>query len=217
MSGFPLKIGLTGGLGSGKSTVAARFASHGIEIIDTDAIARELAAPGGMAVPALRAAFGEPMIASDGGLDRPRMRALVFADPAARARLEGILHPLIETEGLSRCAAARSPYVIVDVPLLAETGRWRGHCDRICVIDCPRAQQIARVATRDGHSQSEVEAILATQATRESRLAIADDIIDNSGTLDALQAQADVLHLRYLALAAATPAASRNDSIRLRE
>jgi dephospho-CoA kinase len=212
MRAFALKIGLTGGFGSGKSTVAMRFASHGIEIVDTDVIARELAAPGGVAVPALRDAFGELAITADGGLDRPRMRALAFADPQARARLEGILHPLIETEGLRRCAAARSPYVIIDVPLLAETGRWRGHCDRICVVDCPRTLQIARATARDGHSQSEVEAILAAQASRESRLAIADDIIDNSATLDALQEQVDALHARYLALAAATPAASRTKS-----
>jgi dephospho-CoA kinase len=209
MSGFALKVGLTGGLGSGKSTVAAHFASHGIEIVDTDAIARELTATGGGAVPALRDVFGESVIAADGGLDRPRMRALVFADPAERARLEAILHPLIETESLRRCATARSPYVIVDIPLLAETSRWRGHCGRICVVDCPRALQIARVAARDGHSHNEIEAILAAQASRESRLAIADDIIDNSTTLDTLQAQVDALHTRYLALAAATPAANR--------
>ncbi|MDR2014601.1 MAG: dephospho-CoA kinase [Azoarcus sp.] len=212
MSGVALKIGLTGGLGSGKSTVAARFASHGIEIVDTDAIARKLAASGGVAVPALRAAFGESVIAADGGLDRPRMRALAFADPVARARLESILHPLIETEGLRRCSAARSPYVVIDVPLLAETGRWRGYCDRICVVDCPRALQIARAATRDGHSQDETEAILAAQASRETRLSIADDIIDNSNTLDALQARVDALHTLYLALAAATPSASRAKS-----
>jgi dephospho-CoA kinase len=204
-----MKIGLTGGLGSGKSTVAAHFASHGIEIIDTDAIARELAAPGGAAVPALRDAFGESAIAADGGLDRPRMRALVFSDPAKRVCLEAILHPLIETEGLRRCAMANSPYVIIDVPLLAETARWRKHCDRICVVDCPRALQIARTAARDGYSQSETEAILAAQTSRESRLAIADDIIDNSTTLDALQAQVDALHLRYLALAAVTSTANR--------
>ena len=209
MSGFALKVGLTGGLGSGKSTVAARFAGYGIEIVDVDAIARELAAPGGVAIPALRAEFGEPAIAADGGLDRPRMRAQVFADPAARGRLESILHPLIEAEGLRRLAVARSPYVIIDVPLLAETGRWRGRCDRVCVVDCPRELQIARAVARDGHLRGEVEAILAAQASREARLAIADDVIGNSGTLENLQAQVDALHTRYLALAAAMPAASR--------
>ncbi|MCL1860771.1 MAG: dephospho-CoA kinase [Proteobacteria bacterium] len=209
MSGSALKIGLTGGLGSGKSTVAARFASHGIEIVDTDAIARELAAPGGAAIPALRAAFGVSVIAADGGLDRACMRALVFADPAARMRLENILHPLIEIEGLRRCAAARSPYVIVDVPLLAETGRWRERCARVCVVDCPRELQIARAAGRDRRSRDEIESILAAQASREARLAIADDVIDNSGPLDALQAQIDALHTRYLALVAAISTASR--------
>jgi dephospho-CoA kinase len=209
MRGSALKIGLTGGLGSGKSTVAARFASHGIEIVDTDAIARELAAPGGAAVPSLRAAFGVSVIASDGGLDRARMRALVFTDPAARARLENILHPLIETEGLRRCATARSPYVIIDIPLLAETGRWRGYCARVCVVDCPRELQIARAAGRDGHSRDEIESILAAQSSREARLAIADDVIDNSGSLGALQAQIDALHIRYLALVADMSTASR--------
>ena len=203
MSGSALKIGLTGGLGSGKSTVAARFARHGIEVVDTDAIARELAAPGGMAISALRAAFGASVIAADGGLDRPRMRALVFADPAVRARLEGILHPMIEAESLRRVAVARSPYVIVDVPLLVETGRWRSRCDRVCVVDCPRELQIARAATRDGLSLNEIESILAAQASREARLAIADDVIDNGGTLDALQAQVDILHTRYLAMVTA--------------
>jgi dephospho-CoA kinase len=201
MSGSALRIGLTGGFGSGKSTVAARFADHGIEIVDTDAIARELAAPGGVAIPALRAAFGEGVIAADGGLDRAGMRVLVFADRQARARLEGILHPLIEDESLRRTAAARSPYVIVDVPLLVETGRWIERCNRVCVVDCLPETQIARATGRDGHSRSEIEAILAAQASREARLAIADDVIDNSGTLNALQAQVDALHARYLALA----------------
>ena len=203
MSGVALKIGLTGGLGSGKSTVAAHFASHGIEIVDNDAIARELTAPRGMAIPALCAVFGESMIAADGGLDRSRMRALVFADPAARERLEGILHPLIKDESLRRSALACSPYVIFDVPLLVEMGNWRSRCDRVCVVDCPRELQIARVAVRDGHSLDEIEAILAAQASREARLAIADDVIDNGGTLDALRAQVDTLHTRYLALIAA--------------
>ncbi|MDR0563677.1 MAG: dephospho-CoA kinase [Azoarcus sp.] len=194
-------IGLTGGIGCGKSTVAARFASHGIEIIDTDAISRALTAPHGTAIPALRHAFGEEAITPDGGLDRPRMRSLVFANPALRKQLENILHPMIEAESLRLSAAAASPYVIFDVPLLAETGRWRTLCLRICVVDCPRELQITRALNRGGHTRSEIEAILAAQARREARQAIADDIIDNSGTLEALYAQADALHARYLALA----------------
>ncbi|MDR1661961.1 MAG: dephospho-CoA kinase [Azoarcus sp.] len=201
MNGCALWIGLTGGVGSGKSAAAARFAGHGATVVDTDAIARELTAPGGAALPALRAAFGEAAIARDGGLDRARMRALVFADPAERARLEAILHPLIETESLRRCNEA-APYVIVDVPLLVETGRWRARCDRVCVVDCPREMQIARVAERNGHSRAEIEAIVAAQTSREARLDAADDIIDNSGPLDALHAQVDALHERYLALSA---------------
>jgi dephospho-CoA kinase len=199
-----LKIGLTGGIGSGKSAAAARFASHGVAVVDTDAIARKLTAPGGAALAALRDAFGEAALAADGGLDRARMRTLVFANPAERARLEAILHPLIEAESLRRCYAAQSPYVIVDVPLLAETGRWREHCERVCVVDCPQELQIARVAERNGHPRDEIEAIVAAQASREARRAIADDIIDNGDTLAALHAQIDALHERYCALAKRT-------------
>jgi dephospho-CoA kinase len=201
MSGPTLTIGLTGGIGSGKSAVTARFASHNITIIDTDAIARELTAPGGAAIPALRAAFGEALIAADGSLDRARMRARVFADPAERARLEALLHPLIEDEAALRRHAASSPYVIVDVPLLTETGRWRARSDRICVVDCPPEQQIARVMQRSNLSADEVKAIMATQASRAARLAIADDIIDNSGSLAALHARVDTLHKQYRILA----------------
>jgi len=201
-----LKIGLTGGIGSGKSVAAARFAGHGVAIVDTDAIARRLTAPGGVAIPAVRDAFGPELFAADGGLDRARMRALVFGDPTARARLEAILHPLIEAEALRQCAAAAGPYVIVDVPLLVETGHWRAHCDRVCVLDCPPEMQIARVAERNGHPRAEIEAIVAAQASREARLAIADDIIDNSGTLAGLHAQVDALHAHYVDLAAALAA-----------
>ncbi|MDR0700808.1 MAG: dephospho-CoA kinase [Azoarcus sp.] len=203
MTGRALRIGLTGGIGSGKSAAAARFARHGVTIIDTDAIAHELTVPDGAALPALRAAFGSAVIAGDGGLDRARMRALVFADPAERVRLEAILHPMIAAEGLRRCAADTHPYVIVDVPLLTETGHWRACCDRVCVVDCPRETQIARVAERNGYLRAEIEAIVAAQASREARFAIADDIIDNSGPLDALHAQIDALHERYSALAKA--------------
>ncbi|MDR3086963.1 MAG: dephospho-CoA kinase [Azoarcus sp.] len=198
--GGGLTVGLTGGIGSGKSTVAARFLSHGVGMIDTDAIARELTAPGGAAIAPLAAAFGETAIAGNGSLDRARMRALVFADADARARLEAILHPLIEAESLRRCAAADSPYVIVDVPLLVETG-WRARCDRVCVVDCSPELQIARATGRGGHSRPEIEAIIAAQASREARRAVADDIIDNSGQIGALYAQVDALHARYLALA----------------
>ncbi|MDR2259392.1 MAG: dephospho-CoA kinase [Azoarcus sp.] len=200
MSGGALRIGLTGGIGSGKSAVAARFASHGIVVIDADALSRELTAPGGAAIPALRAAFGEALIAADGGLDRARTRALVFSDAVARARLEAILHPLIEAASARRCAAAASPYVLLDIPLLIETGRWRARCDRVCVVDCPRELQIARVIRRDGLSAAEVETILAAQASREARLAAADDIIDNSGARAVLHARVDILHQCYLSM-----------------
>ncbi|MDR1855101.1 MAG: dephospho-CoA kinase [Azoarcus sp.] len=207
MSGA-LKIGLTGGIGSGKSAAAARFRHHGIVIVDTDAIARRLTAPGGAALPAVRGAFGATAIAADGGLDRARIRALVFAEPDARARLEAILHPLIEAESLRQCESAASPYVVVDVPLLVETGRWRARCDRVCVVDCPVEMQIDRVAERNGHSRAEIEAIVAAQASRAERLAVADDVLDNTSTLAALHAQVDALHARYLELA--MPSASKS-------
>jgi dephospho-CoA kinase len=194
----PIVIGLTGGIGSGKSAVAARFAHHGIVVVDTDAISRELTAPGGAAIAALRAAFGPALIAADGGLARAQMRARVFADAGERVRLEALLHPLIEAESRVRIHAAGSAYVIIDVPLLVETGRWRERCERVCVVDCPPALQIARVIERNGLSVAEVEAILAAQASREQRCALADDIIDNSGTLAALHAQVDALHRRYI-------------------
>jgi dephospho-CoA kinase len=194
----PHVIGLTGGIGSGKSAAAARFAHHGIAVVDTDAISRELTAPGGKAIPALLAAFGPTLIDAKGGLDRARMRARVFADPGERACLEAILHPLIALESAARIQAASSPYVILDIPLLVESEHWRKRCDRICVVDCPPALQIARVMARSGLGAAEVEAILAAQASREQRLAIADDVIDNSATLAALHRQVDALHMRYL-------------------
>lgn len=197
----PLIIGLTGGIGSGKSAVASRFASHGIAIVDTDLIAHSLTGPEGAAIPQIRQAFGEDMIAADGRLDRARMRTLVFASPEARQQLEHILHPMIRTESERQCAAAISPYVILAVPLLIESGAYRERCSRICVVDCPPSLQVERVRVRNGLSVEEVEAIIAAQSSREARLAAADDVIDNSSSLDALWQQVDALHQRYLSLA----------------
>ncbi|THF63829.1 dephospho-CoA kinase [Pseudothauera nasutitermitis] len=197
----PWTVGLTGGIGSGKSAVAERFAARGAAVVDTDLIAHALTAPDGAAMPALRAAFGDGPIAADGSLDRAAMRALVFADPAARARLEGILHPLIRSESARQCAAARTPYVMLVVPLLVESGDWRTRCDRLCVVDCPEALQIARVQARSGLAEPQVRAIMAAQASRAERLAAADDVIDNAGPLETLDAQVDALHGRYLGLA----------------
>lgn len=195
-------IGLTGGIGSGKSAACARFAELGAAIVDTDDIAHQLTAPGGAAISALRAAFGDAVIDPRGALDRPAMRALAFADGDARARLEAILHPLIRAESARRCAAASAPYIILAVPLLIESGDYRARCTRICVVDCPEALQIERVRRRNALDEAQIRAIIAAQASRAQRLAAADDVIDNSGSLADLHRQVDALHLRYLAAAA---------------
>jgi dephospho-CoA kinase len=195
-------VGLTGGIGSGKSAAADCFAAHGIAVIDTDAIARELTVPGGAALPALVAAFGTGVVAADGALDRARVRALVFADAEARKRLEGILHPLIRQVAGERCRLAASPYVILAVPLLVESGTYRERCDRIVVVDCPEALQISRVMARSGLAEAEVRAIMATQATRGERIAAADDVLANDADFAGLAAQVAALHRKFLALAA---------------
>ena len=196
-------VGLTGGIGSGKSAVADLFAARGILVVDTDAVAHALTAPGGAALPAIRAEFGAAVAAADGALDRAAMRARVFADPAARKRLEAILHPMIrsESERLLAADATRAPYAIRMVPLLIEAGSYRERVDRIAVVDCAEATQIARVMSRNGLAGEEVERILAAQATRAERLAAADDVIDNDGDLDALRPQIERLHVNYLAYA----------------
>jgi dephospho-CoA kinase len=194
-------VGLTGGIGSGKSAVADLFAARGIAVIDTDAIAHALTAPGGAAMPVIRAEFGDAAANADGALNRVAMRARVFADPSARKRLEGILHPLIRNESEQQLAAAasHSPYVILMVPLLVESGDYRKRVDRVAVVDCAPATQIARVMNRNGLAQAEVERILAAQASRTERLAAADDVIDNDGDIAALTAQIERLHVKYLA------------------
>jgi dephospho-CoA kinase len=198
----PYLVALTGGMGSGKSAAAAHFSRLGAALVDSDAIARELSGAGGAATPLIAAAFGPDALCADGSVDRARMRALVFADPSARARLEAILHPLIQAESARRTRTASSPYVIIDIPLLVESGGNRHrHYDRVCTLDCPVALQIERVRARSGLDRSEIEAIIAAQASREARLAIADDVIDNAGTLDALHARVEALHARYLDLA----------------
>ena len=196
----PYCVGLTGGIGSGKSTVAAHFVRLGADLIDTDAIARELTAPGGAALPQLCTAFGQNILAADGALDRAAMRQRVFSDPAARQRLEAILHPRIRELALARSQASQAPYVLFDVPLLAESPAWQAHCARILVVDCPIELQISRVMARNGLSETEVLSILKTQASREQRLEIADDVIDNAAGLTNLYPRVAELHLKYLAL-----------------
>lgn len=182
------RIGLTGGIGSGKSTVAGLLAAHGALVIDADAISRELTAPGGGAIEALRAEFGPTAIDPDGGLDRERMRAVAFADPGARGRLEGVLHPLIAAETARRTAAAGDGAVLVfDVPLLVESGRWRARVERVLVVDCSTETQVERVMRRSGWERAAVERVIALQAPRAARRAAADAVMWNDGvTLDAL-------------------------------
>jgi len=194
-------VGLTGGIGSGKSAAADCFAAHGIAVVDTDALAHALTAAGGVAMPELRAEFGPEVATSDGALDRSRMRRLAFADPGARKRLEAILHPQIRTLSGERCRDAASPYVILAVPLLVESGGYRDRCNRIVVVDCPESLQISRVIARNGLSESEVRAIMAAQASRGERLAVADDVLNNDGDLHHLEAQITGLHRKYLHLA----------------
>lgn len=196
-------VGLTGGIGSGKSAAAEHFARLGVAVVDTDAIAHELTRAGGAAIGAIRAQFGDAVIAPDGAMDRAKMRALVFADPQAKRRLEALLHPMIRAEAERRIAAARTPYVVLVVPLLVESGGYRARVQRVLVVDCPEALQIERVVARSGLAPAEVEAILRNQASRQARLAAADDVIDNSGDLAALHKQVEKLHERYLALARA--------------
>jgi dephospho-CoA kinase len=199
------RIGLTGGIGSGKSTVAALLAAHGAAIIDSDAIARRLTLPGGAAIPAIRAAFGPDLIDTSGALDRERMRALAFADPQAKRRLEAILHPLIALETERDAAAAPQPVKVFDVPLLVESGRWRQRIDRVLVVDCSEDTQVQRVVQRAGWPEATVRAIIAQQASRAARLAAADAVIRNDGglTLEQLAMQVDTLWSHWSGLASA--------------
>ncbi|MEB0138213.1 MULTISPECIES: dephospho-CoA kinase [unclassified Undibacterium] len=196
-------IGLTGGIGSGKSTVADLFAARGAAIIDTDLIAHQLSAPGGAAIPAIEAAFGADFLTAQGALNRQKMRELVFADPAQRQRLEHILHPLIGRQTHTEAAAAGGAYLMYVVPLLVESGKWRQRVDRIVVVDCSVETQIARVMARNNLSRAAVEAIMRSQASRADRLAAADDMIDNQAGMEAVVQQVDVLHERYVAAARA--------------
>ncbi len=193
-------VGLTGGIGCGKSTVADLFAALGATIVDTDVIAHALTAPQGAAMPAIVAEFGPDFAQPDGALDRARMRTLVFSDATARARLEAILHPRIRAATEAAGQAATGAYVIYVVPLLIESGSWRERVTRVLAIDCSEDTQVARVMQRSQLSADEVRAIMATQVTRARRLAEADDVVDNDSGLDALQAQVQALHERYLAL-----------------
>ena len=184
-----LKIGLTGGIGSGKSAVADFLEEWGAAIIDTDVIAHELTAPGGAAIDAIRREFGDDAIAADGSLDRAAMRERVFQDASARQRLESILHPRIHLLAQDYARAAQGCYLVFVVPLLVESGRWRDRVDRICVVDCDPETQVARVQARSGLTTAAIERIMSAQASRAQRLDAADDVICNDAdtTLEVLR------------------------------
>jgi len=194
-------VGLTGGIGSGKSTVAEMFAQRGASIIDTDVIAHHVTSPNGPAMPLIRATFGHEYVHSDGAMDRTKMRTLVFTDPAAKKRLENILHPLIREHAERQAANAQGEYSIFVVPLLIESGVWKQRVSRVLVIDCQEEAQILRVRKRNGMDDAQIRAIMASQVSRTERLAAADDIIDNSGENASLESQVDRLHAMYASFA----------------
>ncbi|QVQ25013.1 dephospho-CoA kinase [Achromobacter deleyi] len=201
------KIGLTGGIGSGKSRVADMLAEWGAALVDTDEIARTLTAAQGAAMPAIEREFGPGALTSEGALNRGWMRDQAFADPRVRLRLEAVLHPIIGRETERQAAAASGSYLVFVVPLLVESlARWRSRVDRICVVDCDPETQVARVQQRSGLTEPDIRRIMAAQAARASRLEVADDVIINDGTTspEQLRAQALTLHDRWLALATTT-------------
>ncbi|MEN9865804.1 MAG: hypothetical protein RL748_1394 [Pseudomonadota bacterium] len=204
MKPWRFSIGVTGGIGCGKTTVCNLFAEHGASLIDTDVIAHQLTAPGGAAISAITAGFGAGFITPDGALDRARMRELVFTQPDAKTRLEAILHPMIGQQTRQQAMHAQGPYLMFVVPLLVESRTWKQKVDRVLVIDCPESLQVERVMARNGMTEAQVKAIMATQASRAERLAAADDVIRNEGELAALASQVAQLHQQYCALSQST-------------
>lgn len=191
-------VGLTGGIGCGKSQAADLFAALGAAIIDTDLISHELTRPGGAAMASIEQAFGRDYVRPDASLDRAAMRKLVFGDANAKRRLEAILHPLIRAASRSRIAAASAPYAIVVVPLLLETGAYRDLLNRVLVVDCNEEQQVARTMARSALADDEVRRIMKAQLPRATRLQQADDVLRNDGDIEALGAQVATLHQKYL-------------------
>ena len=196
----PFRVALTGGIASGKTTVANLFADLGVALVDSDLIAREVVEPGQPALAAVVAGFGSEVLGPDGRLDRRRLREIIFADPAARVRLEGILHPAIRAEMDRRSAAAKGAYHLLVIPLLAE-GSGRDRADRVLVVDVPESLQVERLMARDSVTAAQAEASLRAQASRAARLAIADDVVLNTGRIEDLRSQVAELHARYVKLA----------------
>ena len=194
-------VGLTGGIGSGKSAVAQEFARLGVTVVDTDLIAHELTGRVGAAIAGIRRLFGDASIDAQGVMDRAWVRARVFAEPAERRRLEALLHPMIREESERRLAAASGPYAVLVVPLLVESGNYRNRVQRVLVVDCAEDIQIRRVIARSAMAEDEVRRVIATQASRAERLAAADDVIDNSASIETLHERVRALHREYLALA----------------
>ncbi len=194
-------LGLTGGIGSGKSTVAKLFAEHGAGIVDMDDIAHKLTAPGGRAMAVIRREFGDEFVSEDGSLDRARMRVLVFQDPSARKRLENILHPMILQEAVDEAAQLDRDYLVFVIPLLTEQSIWQGIASYVLVVDCPEELQIQRVMARSNMRREQVESIMATQATRAERKAIADDVILNDDGVEKLSAVVASLDKKYRKIA----------------
>jgi dephospho-CoA kinase len=201
MSG-KFRVGLTGGIGSGKTIVANLFAALGVTIVDTDLLAREVVAPGSRLLREITAHFGMALLAADGSLDRQALRDRVFSDPAERKWLEALLHPAIARLTDARCEAATGSYVMVAIPLLVETD-GKARFDRVLVVDCDPDLQLARLQARDGTTRVEAARMLAAQVTREQRLAVADDVIENNGDIALLREQVEKLHLQYLGKASA--------------
>lgn len=199
-------VGLTGGIGCGKSSTSQFFSDLGIDVIDTDVIARQLTQPNGSAISLIQNTFGSSVITADGALDRNKMRDLVFANSESRHKLEQILHPLILKAVIRRIKQSQAPYVIVVIPLLFETNDYNHLIQHILVIDCDEQQQLLRTMERSNLSEQKVRSIMATQVTRETRIQKADDVILNNQDIEYLTAQILLLHHKYLALSKNEPA-----------